>query len=137
MARLAPKARGTKGHANRFQHELTRDFGDRLDELVEFQQDITLAIKAECESRTPTREGEMKRAWDAGVGPGQVAGRIDPLQKLKNPARLKPLSSLKPFEKSHVVNTKHYASFVDQGTVQKGPRPIVQPALMAVNRRHG
>lgn len=110
-----------------FRAELERELAGAEDEVKDFSGEVAKALRAECEANSPRKTGKLARSWAVSAG-----GPDKNLKEGSDAQADAVITGARPDQSLFVQSNDFRASFFENGTVHMSPRPIVAPALAAV-----
>lgn len=110
-----------------FRAELERELSGVDEQVKDFSGEVARELRNACEANSPRKTGKLSRSWAVSAGaPDKNLAEGSDAQAAAVVAGARPDQTL------FVQSNDFRASFFENGTVHMAPRPIVAPALAAV-----
>ena len=104
-----------------------RDLAEAEEDVQDFQGEVAIAVRSACEANSPRRTGDLAKSWAVSAG-----GPDKNLKEGSDAQAAAVVASARPGQSLFVQSNDFRASFFENGTVHMSPRPIVAPAIAAV-----
>lgn len=110
-----------------FRAELERELAGAEEDVASFTGEVAKALRAGCEENSPRKSGTLARSWAVSAG-----GPDKNLKEGSDAQADAVIAGARPDQSLFVQSNDFRASFFENGTVHMSPRPIVAPAVAAV-----
>lgn len=110
-----------------FRAELERELAGAEQDVAKFTGDVAKALRAGCEANSPRKTGKLAGSWAVSAG-----GPDKNLKEGSDSQAEGVIAAARANQTLFVQSNDFRASFFENGTVHMRPRPIVAPALAAV-----
>lgn len=110
-----------------FRAELERELAGAEEDVKDFSGEVARELRNGCEANSPRKSGKLAGSWAVSAG-----GPDKNLTQGSDAQAAAVIAGARPNQSLFVQSNDFRASFFENGTVHMAPRPIVAPALAAV-----
>jgi hypothetical protein len=119
---------GMEVNADAFRAELAKELEGAEEDVTRFTKRVAKELRSQCEQNSPRgKTGKLAKSWAVSAGAWNKN-----LKEGSDAQADAALADLRPGQTVFVQSNDFRASFFEDGTVNMSPRPIVAPALAAV-----